>query len=130
MINTKFAPAGLALAGFLALAGCSSTTRQTSQNYTPAATPVATMAPVAATTPEVSPGLMRKIQTTLRTEGLYKGRVDGVWGPATQGAVHGYQQAHGLTDNGELDSSTLASMKLASAGGAPAAAGPGTAVTN
>jgi peptidoglycan hydrolase-like protein with peptidoglycan-binding domain len=133
MISTKFAPAALGLAGFVALAGCSSPNRQTSQSgtYTPAATPVSTMAPVAAAAPEVSPGLMRKIQTALQSDGLYKGRVDGVWGPQTQSAIRGYQQANNLTDNGELDSSTLASLKVAnvSAPPPPAPAAPG-AVTN
>jgi peptidoglycan hydrolase-like protein with peptidoglycan-binding domain len=79
--------------------------------------PAATVAP-AVETPEVSPGLIKRVQTSLKAQGIYKGRIDGVWGPQTQSAIHGYQQSHNLTDSRELDSQTLASLKTASASGA------------
>jgi len=136
MIKTHLAPAALALVGFVALAGCSSADhRPMTQNVAPAA--AATPAPVAATTPEVSPGMIKRVQTSLKQQGFYKGRIDGVWGPETQSGVHGYQQAHNLTDSGELDAATLASLRgtpVSSTQAPPAttakAAAPATPVTN
>jgi peptidoglycan hydrolase-like protein with peptidoglycan-binding domain len=120
MNKTRFTPAAIAVAGFVTLAGCSSGGyHSTTQSSSAAPATTAASAPVAATTPEVSPGLIKKIQIALRQQGLYKGRIDGVWGPQTQGAVHGYQQSHNLTDNGELDSPTLASLKVASVSNEP-----------
>jgi peptidoglycan hydrolase-like protein with peptidoglycan-binding domain len=120
MIKTSLLPAALAVAGFVALAGCSSGgNRPTTQSNSVAPTASAAPAPGVAMTPEVSPGLIRRIQTSLRQQGFYKGRVDGVWGPETQGAVHGYQQSHNLTANGELDSPTLASLNIAPVGAEP-----------
>ena len=119
-------PAGLAVAGFVALAGCSSSTYHPmaqSNSVAPAAAP----APVAVANPEVSPGTIKQIQTALKQQGLYNGHIDGVWGPQTQNAIHGYQQSHNLTDNGELDSPTLTSLKIASVGSAaPMAMAPAT----
>lgn len=118
MNKTSFVPAALAVAGFVALAGCSSSHPTAQSSYV---APVTTVAPtpVAAATPEVSPRLIKRIQTTLKQQGLYNGRIDGVWGPQTQSAIHGYQQAHNLNNSGELDSATLASLKTASVGGEP-----------
>jgi peptidoglycan hydrolase-like protein with peptidoglycan-binding domain len=115
MIKTSLVPAALAVAGFVALAGCSSSANHPI-TQTGSVAPAATNspAPVAAMTPEVSPGLIKRIQTTLQQQGLYNGRIDGVWGPQTQGAIHSYQQSHNLTNNGELDAPTLASLKTAS----------------
>jgi peptidoglycan hydrolase-like protein with peptidoglycan-binding domain len=64
----------------------------------------------AAAQPEVSPGMVMHVQTALQQQGMYKGNIDGIWGPETQGAVRGYQQAHGLTPSGELNSPTLAML--------------------
>ncbi len=66
--------------------------------------------PVAATQPEVSPGMVRHVQSVLQAQGYYKGSLDGLWGPETQGALRTYQQAHGLMPSGELTSPTLASL--------------------
>jgi peptidoglycan hydrolase-like protein with peptidoglycan-binding domain len=118
MNKTGFVPASLALLGIVALAGCSSGgSHPTSQSSNVA--PAATATPVAAATPEVSPGVIKRVQTTLQQQKLYNGRIDGVWGPQTQGAIHRYQQLHNLTDSGELDSPTLASLKTASVGSEP-----------
>jgi peptidoglycan hydrolase-like protein with peptidoglycan-binding domain len=113
MIKTSLMSAVLAVAGFVALAGCSSGASPP-MTQSASVAPDATTAPAAPMSPEVSPGLIKRIQTTLHQEGFYNGGVDGVWGPRTQGAVHSYQQAHNLTVNGELDSATLASLKTAS----------------
>jgi peptidoglycan hydrolase-like protein with peptidoglycan-binding domain len=120
MIKTSVVPTALAVAGFLALAGCSSGDNHPmtqSRSVAPVAT--ATAAPVPAGTPEVSPGMIKRIQTALRQQGLYKGRIDGQWGPQTQSAIGGYQQAHNLTNNGEIDSPTRASLQIASVSSAP-----------
>jgi peptidoglycan hydrolase-like protein with peptidoglycan-binding domain len=66
--------------------------------------------PAAAAEPEVSPGMVRHVQTALQEQGMYKGNIDGMWGPETRGALRSYQQAHGLTANGELTSPTLAAL--------------------
>jgi hypothetical protein len=98
MNKTGFVPASLALLGIVALAGCSSGgSHPTSQSSNVA--PAATATPVAAATPEVSPGVIKRVQTTLQQQKLYNGRIDGVWGPQTQGAIHRYQQLHNLTQD-------------------------------
>jgi peptidoglycan hydrolase-like protein with peptidoglycan-binding domain len=87
------------------------------------------MAPMA--TPELSPGMVRQVQTSLQQQGIYQGNIDGLWGPATQSAVQSYQQLHGLTASGQLNSTTLASLNLPDTGAAaatqPAAAAPAAA---
>ncbi len=138
MIKSSFVPVTLVIAGFVALAGCSSgDNRPMTQSRNAAPTTTATAAPVPAITPEVSPGMIRRIQTALQQQGLYKGRIDGQWGPQTQNAVRGYQQAHNLTDNGQIDSPTLASLQIAPVSNAapmqtamPETAPPAAATTN
>jgi peptidoglycan hydrolase-like protein with peptidoglycan-binding domain len=63
-------------------------------------------------TSELSPDMIRKVQQNLRQAGLYKGRVDGVWGPRTEAAVRDYQQQHNLNASGQLDQQTLDAMNL------------------
>jgi len=114
--------AALALTGFIALAGCAAggpPTDARNQAVAPVDAAAPVQAPVAATTPEISPRLMKRVQTALRGDGLYTGRIDGIWGPKTQGAVRGYQQAHSLSGDGAIDSATLASLKIASASATP-----------
>lgn len=63
-------------------------------------------------TSELSPDMIRKVQQNLRQAGLYKGRVDGVWGPRTEAAVRDYQQQHNINASGQLDQQTLDAMNL------------------
>jgi peptidoglycan hydrolase-like protein with peptidoglycan-binding domain len=124
MIDRNSARAALVLTGFIALAGCSFGDHHAeARNSYPAPVQTASsaQAPVATESPEVSPGMLKRVQTALQGEGLYTGSIDGRWGPKTQGALRGYQQSHGLSENGELDSATLASLRIASASGTPAA---------
>ncbi len=124
MINKHSTSAALALTGFIALAGCShdgNSGEAQNRGVAPSGTAMSAPAPIAAEAPEVSPRMLKRVQTALRGEGLYAGRVDGVWGPQTQGAIRGYQQSHNLTANGEIDSATLASLRIASADSAPMA---------
>jgi N-acetylmuramoyl-L-alanine amidase len=46
-------------------------------------------------------------QTALQQHGLYKGRVDGLWGPMTQRAVTSYRGQNSLPATGQLDQATL-----------------------
>ncbi|MEJ0016323.1 MAG: peptidoglycan-binding domain-containing protein [Acetobacteraceae bacterium] len=107
----------LALAGVVALPACSMfggddssrTSRTTSAGPSYAA---AAPAPVPAVAPPLTPEMIRSVQQTLQQNGLYRGHVDGVWGPRTQSAVRGYQQQHNLTASGQLDQATLSAMNL------------------
>jgi peptidoglycan hydrolase-like protein with peptidoglycan-binding domain len=60
--------------------------------------------------PELSPGVVRTVQTSLQQQGLYKGSLDGVWGPETENAVRGYQRDHGMMATGALNAPTLAAL--------------------
>ena len=62
------------------------------------------------------------LQTSLRDAGYYEGPVDGVYGPATVGAVEALQEAHGLPSTGTVDKATDAALQddLAAKGGAAA----------
>jgi peptidoglycan hydrolase-like protein with peptidoglycan-binding domain len=68
---------------------------------------------------QMSPGMVRQVQTALQQQGFYNGNIDGQWGPATQGALQAYQQAHGLTVDGALGPKTLASLNLPADGSMP-----------
>ena len=57
-----------------------------------------------------SPDTVRQAQASLQQQGFYKGSVDGVWGPQTQGAVQSFQQSHSLSATGQLDDQTLAAL--------------------
>src|ERR1700723_993921 len=100
MSKSHFAVALLALGSLAALPACS-----TSSNYPQTAS-------VAPASQELSPGMVRQVQTALQQQNLYGGPIDGVWGPQTQSAVQAYQQSHSLSATGQLDSQTLASLNL------------------
>ncbi|HSU04130.1 MAG TPA: peptidoglycan-binding domain-containing protein [Acetobacteraceae bacterium] len=111
--------AGLVAIGALtALAGCSS---GSSENQMAAAPPAAAPAP-APTPPPATPGnelskqTVRRIQTSLKRDGDYKGHVDGVWGPMTQNGVMQFQQKNGLQSTGNLDEQTLQAMHIGPTG--------------
>jgi peptidoglycan hydrolase-like protein with peptidoglycan-binding domain len=76
------------------------------------APPPATQAPLTADT-------IRSVQQTLKQQNLYRGRVDGVWGPATEAAVRSYQQQHNLNASGQLDPQTLGAMNLTASNNPP-----------
>jgi peptidoglycan hydrolase-like protein with peptidoglycan-binding domain len=62
---------------------------------------------------ELTPDTTQQVQQKLQQQGLYTGRVDGVWGPATEGAVRSYQQQHNLNATGKLDPDTIAALDMA-----------------
>jgi peptidoglycan hydrolase-like protein with peptidoglycan-binding domain len=80
---------------------------------TVSATRASNPAPVVySSSPGLSPNMISQVQTTLQQQGLYKGTIDGVWGPQTQSAVQSFQQSHALRPTGELNSPTLAALNL------------------
>jgi peptidoglycan hydrolase-like protein with peptidoglycan-binding domain len=102
MTAFRAAAALLALGSLAALPACS--------NWNDGRTQSSSAAP--ATRQELSPGMVRQVQTALQQQGAYKGDVDGVWGPATESAVMSYQQAHNIPPNGQLTPATMASLNL------------------
>ena len=65
--------------------------------------------------PEATPmsqDTIRQVQQNLQQAGMYRARVDGVWGPATEAAVRSFQQQHNLNATGQLDTDTLSAMNL------------------
>ena len=64
----------------------------------------------------LSTNMVQRIQTRLQQQGLYRGKVDGVWGPETRTAVRDFQQAHGLRPTGLIDSQTMADLQLGGPG--------------
>ena len=64
----------------------------------------------------VSMFTVQQVQTRLKQQGVYNGNIDGVWGPATAGAVRNYQNSHGMNPTGQLDTQTIAALNLDGAG--------------
>lgn len=63
---------------------------------------------------------VRRAQTALKQEGLYRGKVDGKFGPQTKSAVAQFQKQNGLKQTAQLDRATLGKLRRAggSSGGA------------
>lgn len=59
---------------------------------------------------------VKDAQQALQQAGLYKGKVDGKFGPQTKSAVKEFQKENGLKQTARLDSATM--KKLTEAGGA------------
>ncbi len=102
MINVRNATVLLALSSVATLAACSSY-----NNNPPSRISYASPQPAG-----LSPDMIQQVQARLQQSGNYNGRIDGVWGPATEGAVRGYQQQHNMNATGQLDGDTLASLNL------------------
>jgi len=144
--------AALVVSSFIALGGCSSmydhreartspaeSSTSASSGYTPASSAPSAQAQVAPPPPEVTPRLLKRVQTTLHGDRLYAGKIDGLWGAKTTAALKRYQKSHNLTDNGEIDTATLDSLGISTASAAPApqpnasasaAGAPGTAAAS
>jgi len=82
-----------------------------------ASTPAATSAPkpaavTASETRDSSQSIsdIKDVQDRLAHLGLYHGKVDGIWGPATQGAVANFQQSNNLPVTGKLNDATVAAL--------------------
>lgn len=53
----------------------------------------------------------REIQAALKRAGYYRGKVDGLMGPATTKAIRKFQKANGLRSDGIVGSNTLAKLR-------------------
>ncbi len=118
MLKIRSLATVVALSGVAVLPACSmfgggDNARQTSRASYPSQS-YASAQPMAPTTQAVpmSQDTVRQVQQALQQHGMYRSRVDGVWGPATAAAVRSYQQQHNLNASGELDTDTLASLNL------------------
>jgi peptidoglycan hydrolase-like protein with peptidoglycan-binding domain len=54
---------------------------------------------------------IRDLQQELKQAGLYRGPIDGVWGPESRSAMEQFQRQHGLSASGQLDHDTLQAMR-------------------
>jgi peptidoglycan hydrolase-like protein with peptidoglycan-binding domain len=105
----------VAFLGVLALAACSQPSQPAAQVPAP---PVQSAAHSAAQTEaqastrdsSATRDQIKGIQGRLTRDGFYHGPIDGVWGPATAGALGRYQRAHGLEPTEKLDHETLESF--------------------
>jgi hypothetical protein len=64
---------------------------------------------------EDRPGVMnhqdvKKVQETLRSDGYYQGRVDGLMGPQTRAGIRRYQESNHLAVTGRLDDQTAGKL--------------------
>jgi peptidoglycan hydrolase-like protein with peptidoglycan-binding domain len=60
----------------------------------------------------LEPGVIRGIQQRLRQHGYYHGRIDGLWGPATERGLVQFQRSHGLEPSGHLTPTTAPAPRL------------------
>jgi peptidoglycan hydrolase-like protein with peptidoglycan-binding domain len=121
MTKTRTLAALLALASVAALPACSmfgggnSSSRESSRAPSPgyAAAPNYNAAPAPPTqAAELTPDTIRSVQQTLAQSGMYRGHVDGVWGPGTQAGVRSFQRQHNIDATGQLDQATLTAMNI------------------
>ncbi len=104
MIKVRNIAALLALSSVAALAACSGY-NNSQPSHISYASPQS---------PALSSDMIVQVQTRLQQAGTYNGNIDGLWGPATESAVRGYQQQHNLNATGQLDGPTLAALNLGS----------------
>lgn len=107
----------LALSSVAVLPACSwfggdNDSRQSSAAPTRSYAPAPPPPQVAEAQQAVTPDTIRQVQQTLQQQNMYRGQVDGVWGPQTQAAVREYQQKNSLGSSGQLDQQTLASLNI------------------
>jgi peptidoglycan hydrolase-like protein with peptidoglycan-binding domain len=115
----------VALSALVALPGCSMFGGGHEEAAATAAPPPAP-APAPAPTPpptgnpeqnQMDHALVRQVQRELRTNRMYRGQLDGIWGPRTKQGVTDFQRKNNLPTTGELDDQTLQAMNLQPAGG-------------
>lgn len=75
--------------------------------------PQASMNGQQASQPEI-----QQAQQQLKSQGLYRGAVDGVMGPETQTALMAFQREHNLPQTAQLDQQTLSALNGGSTSGA------------
>lgn len=62
---------------------------------------------------------LKKVQTALKNQGLYKGKIDGIFGKLTNSAVKQFQQKNGLSATGTIDAATEAKITASAASAVP-----------
>jgi peptidoglycan hydrolase-like protein with peptidoglycan-binding domain len=62
--------------------------------------------------PDVQRRVVLGAQSLLARQGLFRGALDGAYGPATEAAVRAYQSRFSLPTTGRLDMETLAALGL------------------
>jgi len=63
---------------------------------------------------DLAPGqVLENVQTALRSQGYYRGAIDGLVGPQTRAALGAYQRDHGLVVTSAVDEPTLVTLGLA-----------------
>jgi hypothetical protein len=76
---------------------------------------VPNLPPVSAPTqprqPAYDPAMVRDIQTALQARGLYRGTVDGVYGPGTRNAIMEFQRSRNATADGVPSPSVLGDLR-------------------
>ncbi|MGI9351975.1 MAG: peptidoglycan-binding domain-containing protein [Rhizobiaceae bacterium] len=75
--------------------------------------PVPTANPTKSRSFAAQSSLVREVQATLADVGIYKGKVDGIYGDETRSAILDYQQRAGILPDGEASYSLLGSIKSA-----------------
>jgi peptidoglycan hydrolase-like protein with peptidoglycan-binding domain len=66
--------------------------------------------------PEANEQMVRQAQQQLKSQGLYQGHIDGLFGPQTRQALNQYQQRNGLPQTATLDQTTLNQLMGGEAG--------------
>lgn len=69
--------------------------------------------------PEVQHNIVASAQSSLARRGLYRGEIDGVYGPNMEFSLRAYQSRVGLKTTGRLDLETLAALELLPGAHAP-----------
>ena len=109
----------LALGGAAHAAGSSSAGSGTTHNPTSMSSGSSSQAGHAM---NASSSEIKQAQQTLKSDGLYKGQVDGIDGPETKQALEQFQKKNGLKQTGSLDQKTMAKLN----GGSGQAVGAGS----
>jgi len=102
----------VALIGALALAGCSASIGGHETAKAPPARDAVPMQSGIAASPHSVADIIN-VQQKLTDVGLYRGPMDGRWGPKTAAAMRTYQQQNSLPVTGVADHATLVNMDLA-----------------
>lgn len=100
----------MAITSILILPACSLFNKSTPP---PAPAPAPVQAPIATETRDSSLSIadIKQTQSALRERGLYHGRIDGVWGPATSAALSEFQQQKNLPATGRMNPQTADALK-------------------
>ena len=102
----------LALALGLVVAGCSSFSSAPQKAAPPPAPAPAPAVASESRDSSRSVDTVMQVQRKLAAEGMYVGKVDGVWGSASEAALREYQRVHSLPVTGKLDAANLDAMEV------------------